>query len=213
MGHRFLELAASNAARAAQTASGSRAAYARMEGGAPTRDRLGPNEAAFIAARDSFYLASVNPEGWPYIQHRGGAAGFLRVLDERRLGFIDFRGNRQYITLGNLATEDRVALFLMDYPNRQRLKMLGRMHAIDLQSDRELAAALTDANYPGRAERAFVIEVEAFDWNCPQHITPRFTEAELALALAPTRERLEELSQENAALRKRIAALQQEHER
>lgn len=213
MGHRFLEIATSEAARAAQAAQGSRAAYARMERGAPTRDRLGPDEAAFIAARDSFYVASVNPDGWPYIQHRGGVAGFLRVLDERRLGFLDLRGNKQYLTLGNVATDDRVALFLMDYPNRSRLKLLGRMRAIDLGSDPALIAALVDNGRPDQAERAFVIDVEAFDWNCPKYITPRFTEAEVAAALEPARARLEDLIGENATLRARIAELAKESQR
>ncbi|MBU8537845.1 pyridoxamine 5'-phosphate oxidase family protein [Falsiroseomonas tokyonensis] len=205
MGHRFLELATSPAARAAQAAQGSRAAYARMEGGQALFDQLGPREAAFIAARDSFYIASVNPDGWPYVQHRGGPPGFLKVLDDRRLGFADLAGNKQYLTLGNVATEDRVALFLMDYPNRRRLKLLGRMHAVDLAADAALADRLALPEYPARIERGFVIVVEALDWNCPQHITPRFTEAELAEGLAPIRHRLEALERENEALRARLA--------
>lgn len=206
MAYRFLKIAASDAARAAQTVAGSRAAYARMEGDADIADLLGPKEEAFIGARDSFYIASINPDGWPYIQHRGGPAGFLRVLDERRLGFADFAGNKQYLTLGNVATEDRVALFLMDYPGRRRLKLLGRMRLADANA----VAALADPAYPARIERGFVIEVEAFDWNCPQHITPRFSEADLAPVLAPLRERLNTLDQENAALRARILQLEQE---
>ncbi len=211
MGHRFLELATSPAARLAQAEHGSRRAYARLEGGAPVFDRLGPKEKAFIAARDSLYVASVNPDGWPYIQHRGGPTGFLRVLDERRLAMADLAGNKQYLTLGNLATDDRVALFLMDYPNRRRLKLLGRMRAADPGADPALAMAL--AGTAARAERAFVIDILAFDWNCPQHIVPRLTETEWADALAPMRGRMERLALENAALRARIAELQVESRR
>lgn len=208
MGHRFLELATTPAARAAQAAGGSRASYARAEGGEPMYDRLGAKEQAFIAARDSFYVASVNDTGWPYVQHRGGPPGFLKVLDERRLGFADLSGNKQYLTLGNLQTDDRVALFLMDYPNRRRLKLLGRMRAIGL--DDPLATGLADPGYPARVERGFVIAVEGFDWNCPQHITPRFTEAELASSFASVRERVDTMTAENAALRERIALLERE---
>jgi hypothetical protein len=210
MAHRFLELATSEAARAEQAAQGSRPSYARMEGGAPIHDRLGPREQSFISARDSFYLASVNPDGWPYVQHRGGPTGFLRVLDEHRLGFADFSGNKQYLTLGNIATENRVALFLMDYPNRRRLKLLGRMRTVDLDTDPDLARAIFDPAYPAAVERGFVIDVAAFDWNCPQHITPRFTEAELEKALSPVRQRIADLSAESAELRARIAELENE---
>lgn len=206
MASHFLRIAASAAARDAQTAAGSRASYARMEAKGEGADRLGAAEAAFIAARDSFYIASVNPDGWPYIQHRGGPAGFLRMLDAQRLGFADFAGNRQYLTLGNVDTDDRVALFLMDYPNRRRLKLLGRMHV----ADEATVAALAEPGYRARVERGFVIEVAAFDWNCPQHITPRFTEAELAPALAPISQKLDALDRENIALRARIAELEQE---
>jgi hypothetical protein len=191
MGHRFLDIAATPAVKAAQLAEGSRAAYARLEGGAPHHDRLGPAEAAFIAARDSFYMATVSETGWPYIQHRGGPPGFLQVLDDRTLSFADLRGNRQYLSLGNLAGNDRVSLFLMDYPRRRRLKILGR------------ATALPPPAEPD-AERVFRIAVEAFDWNCPQHITPRLTEAELAEALQPVRAELARLEAENRALRSRL---------
>ena len=211
MGHRFLELATSPAARDAQAAHGSRAAYARMESGGPNHDRLGPKEEAFIAARDSFYLASVTHDGWPYVQHRGGPPGFLKVLRERQLGFADLAGNKQYLTLGNIQTEDRVALFLMDYANRRRLKLLGRMRVPDPAEEPDLVAALIDGDHPPRVERCFVIDVEAFDWNCPQHITPRFTEAELTEALAPVRARIDQLTNDNAALRARVALYEQEN--
>ncbi|MDX2089803.1 MAG: pyridoxamine 5'-phosphate oxidase family protein [Kofleriaceae bacterium] len=197
MGHRFLEITGTPSVKAAQAAHGSRAIYAKFDGGAATHDRLGPAEADFIAARDSFYLASVSETGGPYIQHRGGPPGFIQVVDERHLRFPDYRGNRQYITLGNTAADPRVALFLMDYPNRSRLKLLGRLSVADGEDVGTAARA--------KVERYLVVEVEAFDWNCPQHITPRFTEAELVEALAPMRQRLDELEAENARLRRRLA--------
>lgn len=211
MGHRFLEIVAGDAARAAQARHGSRAAYARMEGGKPTHASLGEREEAFIADRDSFYLASVTADGWPYLQHRGGPAGFLRVLSDRRLGFADLSGNKQYLTLGNIAANDRVALFLMDYPNKRRLKLLGRMRAVDLAAEPAMADALVDPSYPASPERGFVIALEAYDWNCPQHIVPRYTADELAATLAPLRQRLARLEAENAALRAAAAHPQQEN--
>jgi predicted pyridoxine 5'-phosphate oxidase superfamily flavin-nucleotide-binding protein len=134
---------------------------------------LGPDEAAFIADRDSFYLATVSETGWPYIQHRGGPRGFLRVLDDHTLGFADFGGNRQLVTVGNLAQNDRVALFLMDYDRRERLKLLGHARVLAASEDAPLATRLTVPDYRARIERLFLIDVVAFDWNCPQHITPR----------------------------------------
>ena len=162
-------------------------------------------EAAFIQARDSFYMATVSESGWPYIQHRGGPVGFLKVLDETTLGFADFRGNRQYISLGNVASDDRVALFLMDYPNRKRLKILTHMSVRDLATEPELAERLSSPGYKGRPERAFILKLEAFDWNCPQHITPRFTAAEVAAGTSVLRERLAEAEAELKILRERIA--------
>ena len=134
---------------------------------------LGPEESAFIAERDSFYLATTGETGWPYIQHRGGPRGFLRVLNDRMLGFADFGGNRQLITVGNLATNNRVALFFMDYNRRERMKLLGHARVLDAAEDPALATRLTLPGYRARIERLFVIDVIAFDWNCPQHITPR----------------------------------------
>ncbi|MGY2733794.1 pyridoxamine 5'-phosphate oxidase family protein [Sphingomonas sp. UYP23] len=165
---------------------------------------FGEREATFIAARDSFYLASVSQTGWPYIQHRGGPAGFLRVLDETTLGFADFRGNRQYLSLGNIADDDRVALFLMDYPHRRRMKILAHMTAHDLAAEPALAARLATPGHRAVPERAFTLRLEAFDWNCPQHITPRFTPAEIEAASAPLHARLAALQTENAQLRAAI---------
>lgn len=206
MTHRFLEIATTPAVKAAQEAQGSRRSYARQEEGEPHHDRLGEAEAGFIATRDSFYLASVSETGWPYLQHRGGPAGFLRVLDETTLGFADLRGNRQYLSLGNLTADDRLCLFLMDYGYRARLKIFGRAQFHDLAAEPELAQRLIVPGYRAVPERGVTIKVEAFDWNCPQHITPRFSEAELAPALAPVRQRLEELEIENARLRAELAA-------
>ncbi len=205
MGHRFLDIMGTRSIRAARAANGSAAGFARHEGGPDTHDRLGPAEMAFIAARDSAYVASVSEDGWPYIQHRGGPAGFLRPIDARRIAFADLRGNRQYLTLGNITADDRVALFLMDYPNRRRLKLLGRM-AVGAEDEAALAP-LRAAN--PRAERIMVLTVEAFDWNCPQHITPRFTEADITTAVAPLRRQLEVLEAENQALRQRLGPNQE----
>ncbi len=163
-----------------------------MEEGKPHHDVLGPEEAGFIAARDSFYMATVSETGWPYIQHRGGPPGFLRVLDEKTIGVADFRGNRQYISVGNLQTDDRVSLFLMDYPNRARLKILGRARIVDA-ADGETLRRLSFADYKGEIERGLLITVEAFDWNCPQHITQRFTLAEIEATTGPLRRRIAEL--------------------
>jgi uncharacterized protein len=141
---------------------------------------LTETEAGFIAERDGFYQATVSESGWPYVQFRGGPAGFLRVLDARTIAYADFRGNMQYVSAGNLAGEGRISLILMDYANRRRLKILGRARLVDAADDPALVAKLEDPAYRAHVERAVVIAVEAFDWNCPQHITPRYTEAEFA---------------------------------
>ena len=192
MGHRFAEIAFTPGVKAVQEQNGSRRSYARMEGGAPMRHRLSEREAQFIAARDSFYMATVSETGWPYIQHRGGPAGFLRVLDEKTIGFADFSGNRQYISVGNLSGNDRVALFLMDYANRTRLKILGRVRLI-APNDAETMRRLTLDGVESRIERGFLIDIEAFDWNCPQHITERYTLADVEHATAALRARIAEL--------------------
>lgn len=145
-------------------------------------------------------MATVSETGWPYVQHRGDPPGFLKVLDDRTLGFADYRGNRQYVSVGNLLTDDRVSLFLVDYPNRRRLKILGHARA----SDDAVTLKLLIDDYDARVERGMIITLQGFDWNCPQHITPRFTEAELRDALAPVRERLRTLEAENAELRARL---------
>jgi predicted pyridoxine 5'-phosphate oxidase superfamily flavin-nucleotide-binding protein len=178
MGHKFAELTFTPNVRQLQAAAGSRDRYAAMEQGEDANHELSQREAEFIQARDSFYMASVTETGWPYVQHRGGPVGFMRVLDQRTLGFADFRGNRQFVSAGNFMHDDRVSLFFMDYPNRVRLKLLGRVQIVGLE-DEDTLARLELEDYRARVDRAFVIRVEAFDWNCPQHITPRYSEAEL----------------------------------
>ncbi len=179
------DVAFSPAVKAAQSRLGSRGGYARMEAKGGWRDTITPELAQFIAQRDSFYIATASADGQPYIQHRGGPKGFLNVLDERRLGFADFAGNRQYISLGNLSENDRAQLFLMDYAGRRRIKIWGRARVVE--DDPALIERLIDPGYEARPERAFVFDVEAWDVNCPQHITPRYTEAEIA----PVIERLQ----------------------
>jgi hypothetical protein len=169
---------------------------------APGPDELGAQEEVFIQRRDSFYLASVNSDGWPYIQHRGGPRGFLRVLDPHTLGFADFSGNRQLLTTGNVAANDRVALFLMDYPRRERLKILGHAEVIPAKADPALAAELAPEGIPARmVERMFRIRVTGYDWNCPKYITPRFTAEEVEQAAAPLKKRIAALETELAATR------------
>ncbi|MEP6668595.1 MAG: pyridoxamine 5'-phosphate oxidase family protein [Chthoniobacter sp.] len=169
---------------------------------APERDTLTDEETAFIAARDSFYVATTNADGWPYIQHRGGPPGFLKVLGPNQLGFADLKGNRQLLSTGNLDGDDRVALFLMDYPHRERLKLLGHARVLDAREHRDLADQLTPApELRARIERLFLIDVVSFDWNCPQYITPRYTEAEIAEAVAPLKARIVELEAQVAGKR------------
>lgn len=187
--------------RAAQNDMGTAHLWTRdLEARGAETDRLGENEAAFIAARDSFYIASNGNDGWPYLQHRGGPVGFLKVLDSGTLGFADYRGNRQYVSLGNVERDDRVSLFFMDYVRKARLKLLGHMRAVDLAGDEALRERLRDPDYPGRAERGFVIAVDAFEWNCPQHIAQRFTVEEMMPVLAPMQQRIDELEAQLAAL-------------
>ena len=167
---------------------------------APARDALTEGEIEFITTRDSFYMATVTESGWPYIQHRGGAAGFLRVLGPGRIGFADYKGNRQMITTGSLAANDRVALFLMDYPRRERLKILGHARVLDARENAPLVEQLAEPGARGVVERLFVIEVLSFDWNCPKYITPRFTGAQVEEAVAPLHQRIAELEAQVAAL-------------
>jgi len=202
MGRRFAEIAFTPLVKQQQKQRGSRHLYERVEKSNDFGDRLGPSEQEFIQQRDGFYMASVSETGWPYIQFRGGPKGFLHVLDPQTIAFADLRGNTQYISVGNLHHDDRVALFLMDYANQSRLKILGRVKIHE--GDAEALKLIESLRMPGvksPVERALLIHVEAFDWNCPQHITPRFTEKELATMLEPMRRRLQELEAENKRLR------------
>jgi hypothetical protein len=181
MGKVYAKTMFSEAAKRLQERYGSRAQYERLAAQGESVDELGPVEREFIAERDSFYLASITENGWPYVQHRGGPKGFLRVLDGRTLAFADFAGNKQFLTTGNLATNDRVALFLMDYPQQARLKMIG--HARVVEGDAALEAKVRVEGYKAKVERVVVVDVVGFDWNCSQHITPRWTEEEIEAAM------------------------------
>lgn len=197
MSHAFAEIAFTPSVKAAQQRDGSRSNYARiLEGDAEVfNDRLGAAETDFIAAQRSFYMATVSETGWPYLQHRGGPRGFLKVLDDRTLAFADYAGNRQLISVGNLATNDRIALILMDYAQRVRLKLLGRLVVKDLTSQDELAKILIDPVYRARPQRAMLITVEGFDWNCPQHIPVRIDAEDVQLALDQRDARIAELEE------------------
>jgi len=196
---RFMDLAFTPAVAAIQTEQGSRDSYARIQArstGEP--DRLTENERSFIATRDSFYMATVSESGWPYLQHRGGPRGFLKVVDDGTLALADYRGNRQYVSVGNARKNDRVALFFMDYPRQARLKLLGHLRVVELADDPELAKAVIDPDYDARVERLLAIDIEAYDWNCPQHITQRFTLNQVQPALDTLKQRIAELETELA---------------
>ena len=191
--------------KAIQVQHGSRDAYARMERERGWEQTITPELEAFIAERDSLYLGTANADGQPYIQHRGGPKGFLKVLDERTLAFADFRGNKQYITVGTLDENDKAFIFLMDYAHRRRVKVWGRARIVE--DDPALLARLVEPHYQGHPERAIVFTVEAWDTNCPQHITPRFTEEEIAPTVQALHDRIAKLEAENGALRgQRLAA-------
>ena len=204
MSYGFLDIAVTPSVRAAQVAMGSDRIWQDFKGHREF-DEFTPNEAAFIAERDSFYMATVSETGWPYVQHRGGPPGFLKVIDGKTLAFADYRGNRQYLSVGNVAADDRAALVLMDYARRARLKIYARVEAVALDADPALAARVAEPAYKAKPERILVVRLMAFDWNCPQHITPRFTEREIAAAIQPLRDRLAAREAENAELRAKLA--------
>jgi len=170
-----------------------------MEEGRGWSSTITPDLAQFIGQRDSFYLATASADGQPYIQHRGGPAGFLRVLDETTLAFADFGGNRQYISAGNLSENDQVSIFLMDYPNRRRVKIWGRARVVD--NDDALMKEVADEAYAAKPERVIVIKVDAWDVNCPQHITPRYSESEVEVRIGELHQRIAELETEIETLR------------
>ncbi|WP_377190833.1 pyridoxamine 5'-phosphate oxidase family protein [Ruegeria meonggei] len=199
----FSELTFTPAVRAHQERNGSAKTYAKfLEGGPQQGHEIGPAEKAFIEARDGFYQSTVSETGWPYVQYRGGPAGFLRVLGPRTIGYADFSGNKQYISRGNLDGNDRIAMILMDYVNQRRLKILGR---VDFTEGEVAAASLYPEGADALAERAVIISVEALDWNCPRHITPRFTEAELQPHLSSFGQQLGQLQAENERLKQELA--------
>lgn len=201
MAYTFGSLVFTPVIKALQERYGSPRQYARMEASGSSQAGLGPSEAEFLGESDNFYMASVGATGWPYVQHRGGPKGFLKILDEHTIAFADFRGNRQFVSAGNLMTDGRVALILVDYPRQARLKILGHTKIVEGAGAREWIEKLRDPGYGAVVERVFLIHVEAFDWNCQQHITPRFTEEQIRGALAPIEERLHHLELENTRLR------------
>jgi predicted pyridoxine 5'-phosphate oxidase superfamily flavin-nucleotide-binding protein len=204
MGKNFARIAFTPVVKTQQELHGSRAAYERAERMGHFDDRLTPDEQAFIRARDGFYMASTSETGWPYIQYRGGDPGFLHILDDRTLAFADFRGNKQYISVGNLQHDDRVALFFMDYPNQARLKILGRASVKEGPEAQSLIEQLRSPNEKIPIEHVITIKLEAFDWNCPQHITPRYTEEQIVQLTTPIRQRIAELEAENKRLRQQL---------
>jgi uncharacterized protein len=175
MARAFADITFTESVKAAQSLYGSRESNRGFELADDPRNTLGTQEAAFIHTRDSFYQATVGENGWPYVQHRGGAKGFVKVLNERTLGYADFRGNRQYISVGNINADERVSLIFMDYANQHRLKIWGRAKILHESENPRLVAQLEDINYQARIERAIIVHVEAYEWNCPQHITRRYT--------------------------------------
>jgi predicted pyridoxine 5'-phosphate oxidase superfamily flavin-nucleotide-binding protein len=205
MAYNFGSLVFTPVVKALQERYGSRRSYAKREASGVSNDGIGPSETEFLAEADSFYIASVGATGWPYVQHRGGPKGFLKVIDEHTIAFADFRGNKQFVSTGNLMTDDRVALILVDYPRQARLKFLGRAKILEGAEAKDWIERLRDPGYKTTIERVFVIHVEAFDWNCQQHITPRFTEGQIREVLAPIETQMQALEQENAGLRDELA--------
>lgn len=205
MSRAFAEISFTPSVLAVQKQNGSAENYAKfLEPDADRGDQIGPAEAEFIEQRDGFYQATVSNAGWPYVQFRGGPIGFLKVLDNRTIAYADFRGNRQYLSAGNLADNDCVSLILMDYPNRRRLKVWGRAKLVGSKDDPLLMTKLQDPSYRALPERAVVIAVEALDWNCPQHIPQRMTLEELEPQLKPVRDEVARLKAENEELRAAI---------
>jgi len=203
MAKNFAALAFTDAVKAMQEKMGSRASYARMEKETYV-DGLTENEMDFISQRDSFYMASVGENNFPYIQHRGGPKGFVKVLDESRIGFIDFRGNMQYISVGNIATNNNVAMIMVDYPSRTRLKILAKAEIVELKDDPLLYEQLDLDEYKFKPERMMVLHIEAYDWNCPQHITPRYTVTDIEEAFAGQRQQITSLQAEVKELKKKL---------
>ena len=193
MGHKYAETMFTDNVKQIQEQQGSRSSYSKFEQGADFNATLSESEISFLLERDSFYMATVGETGWPYVQHRGGPKGFIKIIDENTIGFADYRGNRQYISVGNSKTNNKVSLFFMDYKNRRRLKMIGHMQVVGTE-DKTIIKKLQDSDYKALVERGIIITIEGFDWNCPQHITPRYTGEDLAPLMA----RIEELEQQES---------------
>ncbi|MEL6296931.1 MAG: pyridoxamine 5'-phosphate oxidase family protein [Pseudomonadota bacterium] len=207
MSRAFAQIAQTNTVRRVQAERGVREANQRfLDPDHAAGDSLGENEKSFIAMRDGFYQATVSESGWPYVQFRGGPRGFLKSLDSKTLAYADFRGNRQYISTGNVESDARVSLILMDYPNRARLKVWGHAKLVDAELDPALARAVAVSGYRALVERTVVITVAAFDWNCPSHIPQRLTAEEMRPAIGKLHARIAELEAENAELRQRTEA-------
>ncbi len=200
----FAKFAFTDGIKALQEQYGSRDAYARMEDRTDI-EGLTEAEADFIESRDSFYMASIGENGYPYIQHRGGPAGFIKVINSNTLGVVDFKGNKQYISVGNVLAHHQVSLFLMDYPHKTRLKIYADARIIELADEPALFKLLDPADYKHTPERMILFDVKAFDWNCPQHITPRYTEDEIKRAFAPQNEYVLKLEYELEKLKKQLA--------
>lgn len=202
MARNFAEIAFSDASKRLQEKYGSRNSYSRMEKYSEVNG-LTDGEFSFIENQNSFYMSSLGTNGYPYIQHRGGPKGFLKVLDSKRIGFIDFSGNKQYVTVGNITTNAKVSLIMIDYPRKARLKIYATAEVIELQDQPKLYDLLDLDDYKFRPERMMVLNIEAYDWNCPQHITPRYTVDEIETALIPQQEYIAKLEQELKELKER----------
>lgn len=204
MGRAYSDITFTPEVRSVQTELGSREQYAFLDTMADRGDALTPREIDFIQDADHFFQATVSETGWPYVQHRGGPKGFLKVLNPKLIAFADFRGNLQYLSVGNLRRDDRISLILVDFPKRRRLKLLGRVELVeagDSEKGDAAIAAVAESSYAATVERVFLIAIEGWDWNCPQHITPRFTEAEVATLMAPLRAQVAKLREQVTQLK------------
>jgi predicted pyridoxine 5'-phosphate oxidase superfamily flavin-nucleotide-binding protein len=200
MAKNFAEIAFTNAVKQLQEKHGSRKSYERMEKFSVT-DGLTNSEMTFIEQRDSFYLSTIGVNEFPYIQHRGGPKGFLKVIDSNRLGFVDFIGNKQYVSVGNMATNNKVSLIMVDYPSRTRLKIFAKSEIIELKDNPTLYKSLDLEGYKFRPDRMMIFHIEAYDWNCPQHITPRYTVKEIEEAFLPQLKYIAKLEEQIKGLR------------
>lgn len=202
----YSELGFSEAAKLLQEKYGSRTAYEQMEK-RNVVDGLTQNETTFIANQDHFYMASLGENGFPYIQHRGGPNGFVKVLDNKTIAFVDFSGNKQYISAGNIQTEPKVALIMVSYPHKARLELYAKARIVELADEPELFAITDVTGYKHKPERMIVLEIAAYDWNCPQHITPRYTAEDIEMAFAPQRRRIAELEEDNKRMKAELQHL------